>query len=133
MSAILTGVSTLTAHAGAPVLPEVAELSAGDWELYIEQAANFLQTCTPDDDPPCSWDGWAARSVIRWKASASGDLLLDLTESLTADGPEIRIQIPASVTDTLTRNGRWDLEVVNGSTVGRLLNGRAIISPEVTR
>lgn len=133
MSASLTGVSTLTAHAGAPVLPEVAELSAGDWDLYIEQGATFLQRFTVDDDPAFTWDGWTARSQIRSEASAAGDLLLDLTEYLTVDGPEIRIQIPASVTETLTRNGRWDLEVVNGSTVVRLLNGRAIVSPEVTR
>src|SRR5690606_15217544 len=133
MSASLTGVSTLTAHAGAPVLPEVAELSAGDWDLYIEQGATFLQRFTVDDDPAFTWDGWTARSQIRSEASAAGDLLLDLTEYLTVDGPEIRIQIPASVTETLTRNGRWDLEGVTGSTVVRLLNGRAIIAPEVTR
>lgn len=133
LSATLTAASTLTAHAGAPVLPEVAALSAGDWDLYIEQGATFLQKFTVDDDPEFTWDGWTARSQIRSEASATGDLLLDLTDYLTVDGAEIRISIPASVTETLTRNGRWDLEVVNGSTVVRLLNGRAIVSPEVTR
>src|SRR5690606_24013687 len=72
MSASLTGVSTLTAHAGAPILPEVAELSAGDWDLYIEQGATFLQRFTVEDDPAFTWDGWTARSQIRSEASAAG-------------------------------------------------------------
>ncbi|GGV91638.1 hypothetical protein [Streptomyces massasporeus] len=133
LSATLTAESTLTAHAGAAPIPEVAELSAGDWDLYIEQGATFLQRFTVDDDPDFTWDGWEARSQIRSEASANGELLLDLTDYLTVDGAEIRIAIPASVTETLTRNGRWDLEVANGATVVRLLNGRAIVSPEVTR
>ena len=41
--------------------------------------------------------------------------------------------IPAAVTETLTRNGLWDLEMVNGGTVVRLLQGRAVVSLEVTR
>ncbi len=114
-------------------IPEVAELSAGDWDLYIEQGATFVERFVVDDDPAFTWDGWTARSQIRSEASANGELLLDLTGYLTVDGPEIRLAIPASVTGALTRNGRWDLEVVNGSTVVRLLNGRAIVSPEVTR
>jgi hypothetical protein len=114
-------------------IPEVAELSAGDWDLYIEQGATFLQTYTVDDDPAFTWDGWTARAQIRSEASENGELLLDLEPYLTVTGPSIRLAIPASVTETLTRNGRWDLEVVNGSTVVRLLNGRAIVSPEVTR
>ncbi|MER8220900.1 hypothetical protein ABTZ58_09970 [Streptomyces sp. NPDC094143] len=133
LSATLAAESMLTAHAGAAPIPEVAELSAGEWDLYIEQGATFLQTYTVDDDPAFTWDGWTARAQIRSEASENGELLLDLEPYLTVTGPSIRLAIPASVTETLTRNGRWDLEVVNGSTVVRLLNGRAIVSPEVTR
>jgi hypothetical protein len=132
-AAALSGEATLLADAASSEIPEVAELSAGDWDLYIEQGATFLQRFIVDDDPDFTWDGWTARSQIRSEASATGELLLDLTDYLTVDGAEIRLSIPASVTETLTRNGRWDLEVVNGSTVVRLLNGRAIVSPEVTR
>ncbi len=81
-------------------------MSAGDWDLYIEQGATFLQRFTVEDDPDFSWTGWTARSQIRSEASANGELLLDPTDYLTVDGPEIRIAIPASVTETLTRNGR---------------------------
>jgi hypothetical protein len=132
-AAALSGEATLTAASADTAIPEVAELSAGDWDLYIEQGSTFLQRFTVDDDPDFTWDGWTARSQIRSEASANGELLLDLTDYLTVDGAEIRLAIPASVTETLTRNGRWDLEVVQGATVVRLLNGRAIVSPEVTR
>jgi hypothetical protein len=132
-AAALSGEATLTAVSADTEIPEVAELSAGDWDLYIEQGATFLQRFTVDDDPDFTWDGWTARSQIRSEASANGELLLDLTDYLTVDGAEIRLAIPANITGTLTRNGRWDLEVVQGATVVRLLNGRAIVSPEVTR
>jgi hypothetical protein len=130
----LTATATLTADAADSQIPEVAELSAGDWDLYIEQGATFVQTYTCNvDDPDFNWDGWTARSQIRSDAAENGELLLDLTPYLTITGATISVAIPASVTETLNRNGRWDLEVVNGPTVVRLLNGRAVVSPEVTR
>lgn len=135
-AATLTGESSLTAAFADDAAPEVAALAAGDWDLVIEQGATFVQTFTVADDPEFTWDGWTARAQIRSQASENADLLLDLTDYLTVGAPTaaaIRLAIPASVTETLTRNGRWDLEVVMGSTVVRLLNGKAIISPEVTR
>lgn len=136
LAANLSAEGVLTANAEGTEIPEVASLSAGDWDLYIEQGATFVQTYTVADDPEFTWDGWTARAQIRSQASENADLLLDLTDYLTVGAPTagaIRLAIPASVTETLTRNGRWDLEVVQGATVVRILNGKAIISPEVTR
>jgi hypothetical protein len=133
-TASLTAVATLTADAASTEIPEVAELSAGDWDLVIEQGSTFVQTYTVTDDPDFSWAGWGARAQIRSAPAAdNGDLLLDLTPYLTIIGAAIRLAIPASVTETVTRNGVWDLEVFQGSTVVRLLQGRAILSLEVTR
>lgn len=131
-AASLTAQSSLLADAAGTEIPEVAELSAGDWDLYIEQGSTFVQTYTVTDDG-FTWDDWEARAQIRSQASENADLLLDLTDYLTIIGAAIRLAIPASVTETLTRNGRWDLEVVQGAVVVRLLNGKAIVSPEVTR
>ncbi|MFF0588427.1 hypothetical protein ACFYWD_20920 [Streptomyces sp. NPDC003781] len=131
--ASLTASTELAADADGTNLPEVAALAAGDWDLYIEQGATFVQTYTVDDDPDFTWDGWTARAQIRSDATPTAPLLLDLTDYLTTTGGSIRLAIPATATATLTRNGRWDLEVVQGSTVVRILNGRAIVSPEVTR
>lgn len=135
-AAALTGESDLTAvfAVGGSLPEEVAGLTAGAWDLKIEQGATFgmVFNCAVDD-PEFTWDGFTARSQIRSAASATADLLLDLTDYLTIEGAVVRIDIPASVTATLTRNGRWDLEMVLGSGVVRLLEGRAIVSPEVTR
>lgn len=133
-TATLAAESTLTADASGSGIPEVAELAAGDWDLYIEQGSTFVQTYTVADDPDFTWAGWSVRSQIRSApADAPGDLMLDLTDYLTIIGGAIRLAIPAAATQTLTRNGVWDLEVYQGATVVRLLKGKAIVSPEVTR
>lgn len=130
-----TGSAQTNASASASAViayPEVAGLSAGDWDLYIEQGSTFVQTYTVTDDG-FTWDGWTARAQIRTTATPDASLLLDLTPYLSITGPAVRLAIPASATDTLLQNGRWDLEMVNGATVVRLLNGRAVVSLEVTR
>lgn len=131
-TANLTADATLIADAASTEIPEVAELAAGDWDLRIEQGSTFVQTYTVTD-PGFSWAGWTARAQIRSAPADSGDLMLDLTPYLSIIGAAIRLAVPASVTQTLTRNGVWDLEVVQGSTVVRLLNGKAQVSLEVTR
>ena len=113
-------------------LPEVAGLTAGTWDLKIEQGATFVQTFTAQDEG-FTWDGWTARAQIRSAPADSGDLLINLTAYLTVDGPSVQIALPATQTQTLTRNGVWDLEMVSGSTVVRWLEGKVFVSLEVTR
>lgn len=135
-AASLFGESDLTAvfTVGGSLPEEVAGLAAGPWDLEIEQGATFSQAfdCTVEN-PDFTWAGFTTRAQIRSEASATGDLLLDLTDYLTIEGGVVHLDIPASITATLTRNGRWDLEMVQGAGVVRLLQGRAVISPEVTR
>ncbi|MET8694707.1 hypothetical protein ABZV65_19440 [Streptomyces bauhiniae] len=131
-AAALSVTSVLVADAASSPIPEVAALSAGDWDLRIEQGATFVQTYTVTDDG-FTWDGWSARAQIRTGPADHGQLLLDLTPYLTVVGPTVRLSIPAAQTQTLTRNGFWDLEMVFGSTVVRILQGRAVVSLEVTR
>lgn len=137
--AVHHGTATGTAQSHASVtsasdeIPEEAAMAAGDWDLIVEQGATFLQTYTVTDDPAFTWAGWTARAQIRSSATDAAALLLDLTPFLTVDGAAVRLAIPASSTQTLNRDGRWDLEMVMGATVVRILQGRALISPEVTR
>lgn len=137
-TATYVGTATGSAQSNASVvsasdeIPEVAAMAAGDLDLYIEQGSTFVQTYTVTD-PAFTWAGWSARAQIRTAASAAGELLLDLTPYLAIDGPSVRLAIPASQTATLHQDGRWDLEMVMGATVVRILNGRVLISPEVTR
>ncbi|MFI6491229.1 hypothetical protein [Streptomyces sp. NPDC050564] len=112
--------------------PEVAELSAGTLDLVIEQGSTYVQTYTVTD-AGFTWSGWSARAQIRSAASANGELLLDLTPYLTIIGAAVRLAIPATVTEILDRNGVWDLEMYQGSTVVRILQGKVTASLEVTR
>jgi hypothetical protein len=110
---------------------------AGSWDLRIEQGATFSETYTSNDDgSSVDWTGWTARAQIRTEARVGAELLLDLATYLTVATTRITLTIPASVTALLTRSGRWDLELVNGAptpTVIRFLEGKALISPEVTQ
>ncbi|WP_141713075.1 hypothetical protein [Streptomyces sparsogenes] len=110
-------------------------MTAGAWDLQIEQGSTFAETytCTNDDGSPIDWARWTARAQIRVLAAPDAELLLDLTPYLTITGAAITVLIPATITATLTRSGRWDLEVTDGTTVMRLLEGRALLAPEVTQ
>ncbi|MGW5426868.1 hypothetical protein ACWET9_06525 [Streptomyces sp. NPDC004059] len=131
-AAALTAQSDVTADAFSEGIPEVASLAAGILDLVIEQGSTFVQTYTVTD-PGFTWDGWSARAQIRSAPADSGELLLDLTPYLTVTGAAVRLSIPASVTATLTRNGVWDLEMYQGTTVVRILQGKVTMSLEVTR
>ena len=131
-AAALSAGSSLVADAASSPIPEVAGLAAGTLNLVIEQGATYVQTFTVTD-AGFSWDGWNARSQLRSAPADSGELLLDLTPYLTIIGAAVRLAIPATVTQTIARNGLWDLEMYQGSTVVRILQGKVTISPEVTR
>lgn len=133
-TAALSAQATLTADAASSEIPEVAGLAAGIFDLHIEQGATYVQNFKVKGEPGFTWDGWTARAQIRSAAASdNGELLLDLTDYLTIIGDTVRLALPAAVTETLTRNGLWDLEMVDGATVVRLLQGRVVMSLEVTR
>jgi hypothetical protein len=133
-AAALSAQATLTADAASSEIPEVAGLAAGIFDLHIEQGATYVQNLRVIGEPGFTWDGWTARAQIRSAAASdNGELLLDLTDYLAIIGDTVRLALPAAVTETLTRNGLWDLEMVDGSTVVRLLQGRVVMSLEVTR
>jgi hypothetical protein len=139
-TAVYRGSGSGSAQSGAqatsedPRIREVAGMPAGTYTLVVEQGATLVRTITCDiDDPAFTWDGWTPRAQIRTAAAESGELLLDLTPYLSVDGPAITLLVPATVTQTVTRSGRWDLELAKDGTVVRLLQGPAELSPEVTR
>ncbi|CUW31771.1 hypothetical protein [Streptomyces reticuli] len=132
-AADLTAEAALVADAASSPIPEVAAMSAGEQHLLIEQGSTFMQTYTVVEPTDWTWDGWTARAQIRSAPADSGELLLDLTPYLTVLGPAVRLAIPAAQTQMLTRNGVWDLEMVTGTTVVRILQGRVTTSLEVTR
>lgn len=62
-------------------------------------------------------------------------LLVDLSSSITVDGPNGKLSLDAgpAVTDLLLQHATWDLKIsYTDASVDRLLEGRVILSPAVS-
>ena len=115
-------------------------MAAGLYDITIEQGATFTLSLTWKDstDAPVNITGYTARMQVRENYEAESTLV-----SLTSSGGDIvlggalgtiAITIAASVTQLLQLDEAvYDLELVNGATVTRLLQGKATVSREVTR
>lgn len=112
---------------------------AGRYDITVEQGSTFNLTLTYKDQRGYVIDltGYSARMQMR-SAVTSNTVAMELT---TANGRiaidpllgKITLQIAAADTATLSGTGVYDLELVNGAIVQRILEGSYTISPEVTR
>lgn len=112
---------------------------AGQLDLVIEQGATFTLSLFYQDDTGAAVDitGRTARMQLR-SAVTSADVVLALTTEngrIAIEGPRGLIALSIAATDTagLSGSGVYDLELVNGALVERVLQGTYTISPEVTR
>ena len=115
-------------------------MAAGIYDITIEQGATFQMNLTWKDSTGAAVNitGYTARMQVRENYESESTLV-----SLTSSGGDIvlggalgtiAITISASVTQLLQlEEAVYDLELVNGATVTRLLQGKATISREVTR
>jgi hypothetical protein len=114
----------------------------GRYDMTIYQGATFALTLTwRQGEPPVAVNltGYTARMQLR-ETTGSPSTVLSLTSAggggLTLGGAAGTIALNVSATQTaeLTPGTYlYDLELVNGATVTRLVEGRAVVSPEVTR
>lgn len=114
-------------------------MAAGIYDITIEQGATFQMNLTWKDSTgsPVNISGYSARMQVRENYEAE-DTLVSLVSpaDITLGGAlgTIAITIAASATQNLQlEEGVYDLELVNGATVTRLIQGKATISREVTR
>jgi len=114
-------------------------MAAGLYDITIEQGATFQLNLTWKDSngSPINLTGYSARMQVR-ESYESEDVIVSLVSptNITLGGAlgTILITIANSVTSSLSFvEGVYDLELIVGSTVTRLLQGKAIISREVTR
>lgn len=117
-------------------------MAAGRYRLVIEQGATLDRTFKWKDGEGALVDitGYTARCQVR-ASFASETKLLDLTTEnggIELGGAAGTIRLLASATTTaalvLAGLGVWDLELVSpGGVVTRLLEGRVVLSREVTR
>lgn len=113
---------------------------AGSYNFTIEQGATFQRTLNWKDEAgtPIDLTNYTARMHIKY-GSRTGKLARELTtenDGIILDNVQnsITLSIPATQTaNFLVDSCVYDLEMVNGERVIRLLEGSIIISPEVTR
>ena len=120
-------------------------MPAGKLALYIEKGATWDHTLYWQiGEPPVPVDltGYTARMKIRAPGPNGGTTeIIELTTendriSLTVDGEAGRIDLHIDAEDTETlvgASGLYDLEMVVGDEVTRLVQGDVTLSPESTR
>lgn len=112
---------------------------AGQYNLTVEQGSTFNLTLVYKDQRGYVIDltGYTARMQMRATVGAS-TTVLDLTTAngrIAIEGAAGKITLSIAAADTagLSGSGVYDLELVNGLIVQRVLEGSYTISPEVTR
>lgn len=115
-------------------------MAAGIYNITIEQGATFdrIFTVTLPNGSPANYTGYTARMQIRRDLDDDA-VALELTDAngrieLGGTLGTVRLLISAADTATLTRNGVYDLELIDsGGEVDRLLKGIVTLDREVTR
>jgi len=113
---------------------------AGAYDIIIDQGATYSQVITWKDSAgtPVSLVGYTARMQVRGIPSSS-DIVIELTTEngrITLGGVAgtVTLTIAASDTAALAAGSmKYDLELVNGIVVERLLMGTFTVRSEVTR
>lgn len=112
---------------------------AGQYDITIEAGATFGLSLTYVNETGEAVDltGYTARMQLR---TAIGDAnpVIELTTSnnridIDTDTNVITLSISASDTAGLSGSGVYDLEIITGTTVERLLEGNYTVVAEVTR
>lgn len=114
-------------------------MPAGKHDIYIEQGTTWSLPLVwkSSDGTPIDVTGYTARMQLRKKVT-DPEVVLELTTEngkITLGGAAGTITLDISATETaaLTSGGVYDLEMVNGEIVTRLLEGKYSLSVEVTR
>lgn len=116
-------------------------MPAFKYDLTFEQGAIFKKTFVWSLPGGGVQDltGWTARMQVRRRVS-DDDVLVELTTEndriILGDAlGTVYLEIPADVTVDLpeVNNGRFDLELISGDEVTRLVEGKVTITANVTR
>jgi hypothetical protein len=111
----------------------------GKYNMLCPQGATFTKQLTYSiDDVPVNLTGYTARMQVR-ETHASAIVIVELTTensliSLGGSLGTINLTIPATTTeDFLAKDYVYDLELVSGGNVYRIIEGKFTVTPEVTR
>ena len=114
-------------------------MAAATYDFEIEQGTTLNKQMVWKDSTgaPVDLSGYTARMQLRPSIS-SDTVLLDLTTEnggITLGGAlgTITLHFTDAQTSALTKGGVYDIEVVTGGNVTRLIQGAISLSKEVTR
>ena len=126
-------------------------MAAGRYSFVIEQGAttNFQINWNDETGTPVDLTGYGARMQIR-PAIESSEVFISLSSSLQSDGTGLNLSGSNGITPLASGSvavyisaysssllnfgdAYYDLEMVNGNEVTRLLEGRVQLSKNVTR
>lgn len=106
------------------------------FDIVIDQGSDYEVTFPVLDEAgdPQALDGWAVRSQVRELAS-DAEVLHDFVDELSIDGSDVQLVVPADVSAAWAWvSAVYDIELVApNDEVTRLVEGRVIVRPEVTR
>ena len=115
------------------------ETPTNEWNPTIQQGALFEWSVTLENPDNTAMDltGYTVRGQLR-RTFDSTTIDLDLTTathiSITnAAGGIISLTVDAATTATLSGSYKFDIELVSGASVYRILQGTMTVSREVTR
>lgn len=110
-------------------------MSAGNYNIIVQQGATFYkQILIKADGAPFDLTGYTARAQARLSVS-NPDILFSFTCSIpTPINGVIILSLTAEQTRLLNfTKGVYDIEIVKGIVVDRIMQGSVILSKEVTR
>ena len=114
-------------------------MKPGKYNFVCPQGATFSKQLTWEiDGDPVDLTTYTARMQVREKYSSANPIVSLTTENggITLGGDEGTIDIEINSTTTagiVAKEYVYDLELVSSSVVTRLIEGKFIVTPEVTR
>ena len=114
-------------------------MTPGKYNIICPQGATFSKTLTwKIDDVPVNLTGYTARMQAKDKHKSTCAPILNITTEnggITLGGSEGTIDILISAEETSSFYAKeyvYDLELVTDDTVYRVIEGKFIVTPEVT-
>jgi len=114
-------------------------MAAGTYNFTIEQGVTFTLSLTYTDpsDTPIDLTGYTARMMIKEAASKGGAIIDATTENgkITLGGVEGTVDVVIAASETANLPAKdcvYDIELVSGASVARLIQGTISVSAGVT-
>jgi len=113
-------------------------MAAGQLNILMEQGATFSRTLTvySTGTTPLNLTGKTLRGQLRKNlsdATVAGTFVFTLANQTTSPGVATWIMAATDTALLPAQTLRYDVELVDGTTVTRILEGEAFVSGEVTR